>query len=58
MGLSENPPFLSSRNFSKFKNFVQKKSGLRPDFRNLSGISIWPVKVGNFNRIFFFSKMP
>jgi hypothetical protein len=55
MGFSENPPFLSGRNFSKFKNFDLASGQIS---RNLSGISIWPLKVGNFNRIFFFSKMP
>jgi hypothetical protein len=53
MGFSENP-FLSARKFSKFKNFVWKKSGFRSDSRNLSRILIRPLKVENFPTSLFY----
>jgi hypothetical protein len=48
MGFSENPPLLSGRKIEKLKNFDWKKSNLRSDSRNLSGILIKPLQVENF----------
>jgi hypothetical protein len=45
MGFSENLPFLSGRKFSNFQKFVRKKSGLRPELRNLSGLPIRPPNI-------------
>jgi hypothetical protein len=54
MGFSGNSPFCLAQNFENSKKIIQKKTGLGPHLRKLSGISIWPLKVEKLTKNMIF----
>jgi hypothetical protein len=54
MGFSGNSPFCLAEKFENSKEIIQKKTGLGPHLRKLSGISIWPLKVEKLTKNMIF----